>query len=151
LYVINADGTGERALTDDLSWVHWAPYWHLDGKHIVYTAADHGNPAARPNYDVYWMRVDDDPKPVNPRREEGLGRGLPSIQSTFLTFSTLSRAIPFPFRSEQEVKPKRKPVRLTFAPGQDVLPVISPDGKKLMWTSTRDGRQPAQLWIADFV
>ena len=42
-------------------------------------------------------------------------------------------------------------VRLTFAPGADVLPVISPDGRRLMWTSTRDGRQPAQLYMADFV
>jgi Tol biopolymer transport system component len=44
-----------------------------------------------------------------------------------------------------------KAVRLTHAPGADVLPVFSPDGTKLMWTSTRDGRQPAQLYIADFV
>jgi len=42
-------------------------------------------------------------------------------------------------------------VRLTFAPGADVLPVFSPDGKRLMWTSTRDGRQLSQLWMADFV
>ena len=41
--------------------------------------------------------------------------------------------------------------RITYAPGADVLPVFSPDGKKLMWTSTRDGHQPAQLFIADFV
>jgi Tol biopolymer transport system component len=39
---------------------------------------------------------------------------------------------------------------LTYAPGQDVLPVFSPDGKRLMWTSSRDGRSPTQLWIADF-
>lgn len=103
LYVINADGTGERALTEDLSWVFWAPYWHPDGRHIVYTAADHSNPTARPNYDVYWMNVE--------------------------TGNT---------------------ARLTHAPGQDVLPVLSPDGKQLLWTSTRDGRQPAQLWSADF-
>ncbi|HYV35099.1 MAG TPA: biopolymer transporter Tol [Gemmataceae bacterium] len=103
LYVINSDGSGERALTDNLDWVHWAPYWHKDGKHIVYTAADHSNPTARPNYDIYWMNV-----------ETG------------------------------------KKVRLTFAPGADVLPVFSPDCTKLMWTSTRDGAQPAQLWIADF-
>jgi len=44
----------------------------------------------------------------------------------------------------------RKKVRITYAPGADVLPVFSPDGTKLMWTSTRDGRQPAQLYIADF-
>ena len=103
LYVINADGTGERALTDDLNWVHWAPYWYKDSKHIIYTAADHSDPTKRPNYDLYWMNI-----------ETG------------------------------------KKVRLTFAPGADVLPVFSPDCKKLMWTSTRDGRQPAQLYIADF-
>jgi Tol biopolymer transport system component len=44
-----------------------------------------------------------------------------------------------------------KKVRLTYAPGADVLPVFSPDYKKLMWTSTRDGRQPSQLYIADFI
>jgi len=43
-----------------------------------------------------------------------------------------------------------KETRLTFAPGADVLPVFSPDGKKLMWTSTRDGRQPSQIFLADF-
>jgi Tol biopolymer transport system component len=103
LYVINSNGTGERALTDDLNWVQWAPYWYKDGKHIVYCAADHTDPTKRPNFDIYWMNVD-----------------------------------------------TGKKVRITHAPGQDVLPVFSPDYKKLMWTSTRDGRQPAQLWIADF-
>jgi Tol biopolymer transport system component len=49
-----------------------------------------------------------------------------------------------------DVKTKRK-VRLTYAPGADLLPVFRPDGKKVMWTSTRDGRGPAQLYLADFV
>jgi Tol biopolymer transport system component len=43
----------------------------------------------------------------------------------------------------------RKPIRLTFDPGADVLPVFSPDYKKIMWTSNRDGS--SQLYIADFV
>lgn len=104
LYVINADGTGEKALTDNDKWVYWAPYWYQDGKHIVYTAADHSDEKARPNYDIYWMNI-----------ETG------------------------------------KTTRITHAPGQDVLPVFSPDYKKLMWTSNRDGRSPTQLYIADFV
>ena len=33
----------------------------------------------------------------------------------------------------------------------DVLPVFNSDCTKLMWTSTRDGQSPAQLYIADFV
>jgi Tol biopolymer transport system component len=104
LYVINVDGSGEKALTDDENWVFWAPYWYKDSRHIIYTAADHSNPLARPNYDLYWMNL-----------ETG------------------------------------KKVRLTFAPGADVLPVFSPDYTKVMWTSNRDGRSPTQLYLADFV
>ncbi len=103
IYVIDADGKNERALTDDLNWVCWGPYWYTDGKHVIYAGADHSNPKARPNYDLWWMNV-----------ETG------------------------------------KKVRITYAPGADVLPVFSPDYKKVMWTSTRDGKQPAQLYIADF-
>ena len=103
LFVINVDGTGEKALTDNEDWVHWAPYWYKDSQHIIYTAADHSNPLARPNYDLYWMNIATGEK-----------------------------------------------TRLTFAPGADVLPVFSPNYQKIMWTSTRDGRQPAQLFIADF-
>ena len=104
LYVINVDGTGERALTDDQDWVFWAPFWYKDSQHIVYTAADHSNPTARPNYDVYWRNIDNDAKPI----------------------------------------------RLTFAPGADVLPVFNSDGTKLMWTSVRGGNPYPQLFIADF-
>ena len=43
-----------------------------------------------------------------------------------------------------------KKVRLTFAPGADVLPVFSPDGNKVMWTSTRGEDRSSQLWMADF-
>ncbi len=103
IYVINADGTGEKALTDNDKWVYWAPYWYKDGKHIIYTAADHSDEKARPNYDLYWMNI-----------ENG------------------------------------KTTRITYAPGQDVLPVFSPDYSKIMWTSSRDGRSPTQLWSADF-
>jgi Tol biopolymer transport system component len=58
LYVINVDGTGEKALTDNDKWVYWAPYWYKDGKHIIYTAADHSDEKARPNYDLYWMNIE---------------------------------------------------------------------------------------------
>jgi len=43
-----------------------------------------------------------------------------------------------------------KKTRVTFAPGADVLPVFNSDGRQILWTSTRDGRQPAQLYLADF-
>jgi Tol biopolymer transport system component len=103
IHVINANGSGERALTDNEG-VNWGPYWYKDSKHIVYAAADHSNPRARPNYDLWWMNVD-----------------------------------------------TGKKTRLTYAPAADVLPVFSPDGTRLMWTSTRTDDHSSQLFCADFV
>ncbi|MEX2286497.1 MAG: biopolymer transporter Tol [Planctomycetaceae bacterium] len=41
--------------------------------------------------------------------------------------------------------------QITLHPKADVLPVFSPDGKKLMWTSTRTADETSQLWIADWL
>lgn len=40
--------------------------------------------------------------------------------------------------------------RVTDHPTADVLPVFSPDGRRLMWTSNRTADHSSQLWIADF-
>ena len=41
--------------------------------------------------------------------------------------------------------------RITFHEGFDGLPVFSPDGKRLMWTSSgRTADRKSQLFIADF-
>lgn len=40
--------------------------------------------------------------------------------------------------------------RITHHSSADVLPVFSPDGKKLMWTSNRGPDGSSQLWIADW-
>ena len=41
--------------------------------------------------------------------------------------------------------------RITDHKAADVLPVFSPDGTKLMWTSTRTPDGSSQLWIADWL
>ncbi len=41
-------------------------------------------------------------------------------------------------------------LRVTDAAPADVLPVFSPDGSMLMWTSNRTADGSSQLWIADF-
>jgi Tol biopolymer transport system component len=45
--------TNERQLTDDAN-VNWGPYFHPDGKHIVYATSAHGHT----NYEIYAMRDD---------------------------------------------------------------------------------------------
>jgi Tol biopolymer transport system component len=44
----------------------------------------------------------------------------------------------------------REPVRITYSDGFDGLPVPSPDGKRLAWTSSRSGGTAGQLFLADW-
>ena len=87
----------ERQLTNEH--VNWGPYFHPDGRHIVYTTSVHGHH----NYEVYAMRDDGSQK-----------------------------------------------TRLTFKPGFDGLPVVSPDGKHLMWSSKRAADNTVQVFVARF-
>src|SRR2546423_3883419 len=49
-----------------------------------------------------------------------------------------------------DAKREYEPVRVTFTPGFDGLPVFSPDGKKLCWTSGRTSDGKSQLFLADW-
>lgn len=109
IHAIGIDGKHDTALTDNVG-VNWAPYWHPTEPCIVWTGADHSDPTARPNYDLWLMRYE--------VRDGQIAR-VGDI------------------------------VRLTDHPSADVLPVFSPDGKKLMWTSNRGADGASQLWIAD--
>jgi hypothetical protein len=41
-------------------------------------------------------------------------------------------------------------MRVTHAPGADVLPAFSADGRRMIWTSKRGPENTSQVWIADF-
>jgi len=108
IYAIGIDGKNEVALTDNVG-VNWAPYWHPTAPYLIWTGADHSDPTARPNYDLWLMKYAE--------KDGHLAAG--------------------PI------------VRLTDHPTADVLPVFSPDGKKLMWTSNRTADHSSQLFIGD--
>jgi TolB protein len=109
IHVIGIDGKNDVALTDNVG-VNWAPYWHPTKPYIIWTGADHSDPNARPNYDLWLMKYE---------VKDG-------------------KIAPGPI------------TRITDHPSADVLPVFSPDGKQLMWTSNRTADRSSQLWIADF-
>ena len=66
LYVINSDGTGEKALTAEDKWVSvlGTKFWYKDGKHsiIPFTGADNRSSSEIelnwPNYDLWWMNLE---------------------------------------------------------------------------------------------
>ena len=109
LYVIGIDGKHETALTDTQG-VNWGPYWHPKQPYIIWSGADHSNPEARPNYDLWMAKYE--------------------VQDGKFALG--------------------KHERVTDFIGGDVLPVFSPNGTQLMWTSTRTDDHQSQLFIADF-
>jgi Tol biopolymer transport system component len=109
IYVIGVDGKNETALTDT-NGVNWGPYWHPTEPYLIWSGADHSDPTARPNYDLWLAKY-------------AVKDGKFSIEA---------------------------PIRITDSPSADVLPVFSPDGKQLMWTSTRTDDHSSQLFIANF-
>jgi TolB protein len=109
IYVIGIDGKHETALTDTTG-VNWGPYWHPTEPYLIWAGADHSNPKARPNYDLWLAKY--------------------HIKDGKFTID--------------------EPIRVTDSPAADVLPVFSPDGKKLMWTSTRTQNHSSQLFLGDF-
>jgi Tol biopolymer transport system component len=57
IHVMKADGSRDVAVTKGRG-VHWAPYWHPTRPWLVWTGADHSDPAKRPNYDLWIARYD---------------------------------------------------------------------------------------------
>lgn len=49
-----------------------------------------------------------------------------------------------------DVRDPARRVRVTHAPGADVLPAFTSDGRTMVWTSKRDGSGSSQLWCATF-
>ena len=150
LYIMDADGKNVRKLTDAPGCYNGGPFFSPDGKRIIFRSdrkkkdylqlyvinADGTGERALTdtngvNWGPYWYK--DGRHIVYAAADHSDPTVRPNYDLWWMNVDTLAKT------------------RITYAPGADVLPVFSPDGKKLMWTSTRDGHQPAQLFIADFV
>jgi len=57
IHVMRADGSDDTPVTGGKG-VHWAPFWHPTRPWLIWTGADHSNPSARPNYDLWVARYD---------------------------------------------------------------------------------------------
>jgi Tol biopolymer transport system component len=150
LYVMDADGTNVRQLTHAPGCYNGGPFFSPDGKRVVFRAdrkekdrlqlyvinADGTGERALTDNDrwVYWAPYwYKDGKHIIYTAADHGAAGRPNYDLYWMNVDT------------------GKTVRLTFNPGQDVLPVFSPDGTKVMWTSSRDGQAGTQLYVADFV
>ena len=145
IYLMRSDGSRPRRLTTTPGY-DGGPFFTADGKRIVWRRFDEQGLVA----DLWTMNLD----------------GTEALQVT--DFGSMSWA-PYPHPSGEyflftsnkhgfenfelfivDVAGSRQPVRVTWTPGFDGLPVPTPDGGKLAWTTTRKSDGLGQIFLADW-
>lgn len=155
IYVMNADGSNVRQLTNAPGY-DGGPFISPDGKWIVFRSdrkkAEH--------LQIYVIGIDGKHETVL-TDTNGVNWG-PYWHPTlpYLIWAGADHSDPTArpnydlLLAKYHVEGDRftidPPVRITDSPAADVLPVFSPDGKQLMWTSTRTPDHSSQLFIGDF-
>ncbi|MCS6852272.1 MAG: biopolymer transporter Tol [Gemmataceae bacterium] len=149
LYIMEADGQNVRQLTRAPGCYNGGPFFSPDGTKVIFRSdrkkKDHlqlyvinvdgsGERALTDDlgwvhWAPYWYK---DSKHIIYTAADHTAAGRPNYDLYWMNIETGQK------------------VRLTYAPGADVLPVFSPDYRQVLWTSSRDGRQPPQLYLADF-
>lgn len=152
LYVMNADGSAQRRLTNGKGY-DGGPFFSPDGKSIIYRG-DRRNDGKQ-NLQIRMINADGtDDRAItdNPIFNwcpfwHPLGRNFIFTQSDHGAYARGEKPNYDLFLMQSDGKNQR---RVTFDPTFDGLPVFSPDGTKLMWTSKRGGLAEPQIFIANF-
>ncbi|MDD9974644.1 MAG: M28 family peptidase, partial [Candidatus Poribacteria bacterium] len=145
IYLMNADGSNQIRLTDSPGY-DGGPFFTPDGQHIVWR---HFTPDGS-QADIYTMRIDGS----NVRRLTDFksmswapyfhpSGAYVIFASNKLGFSNFELYL-------VDGRGRHEPVRVTITDGFDGLPVFSPDGNQLCWTSHRNSQEVSQLYLAEW-
>lgn len=145
IYIMKADGSGQTRLTHTAGY-DGGPFFTHDGERIVWRRFDERGLIA----DIWTMKLD----------------GTDAKQITdFTSMSWAPYQHPsgeyFLFASNKlgfenfevflvDTAGAKEPVRVTYSDGFDGLPVPSPDGRQLAWTSSRSGGGAGQIFLAQW-
>ncbi len=142
IYVMDSDGKNQRRLTHE-KFYDGGPFFSPDGKKIVWRRFED---EAQTSSEIWIMDVDGSNK-----------KKITSLNSVSwapywhpsMKWIVFGSRIDDPSFDLYAIRPDGSELtRLTFAPGFDSLPVISPDGRKIMWTSNRSENK-SHIFIAD--
>tara|TARA_R110002049_G_scaffold2750_2_gene21722 strand:+ start:596432 stop:599431 length:3000 start_codon:yes stop_codon:yes gene_type:complete len=145
IYVMNADGTNIRQLTD-VPGYDGGPFFSPDGSRICWRRFSEDGATA----EIYTMKTDG--TDVRRLTQIGAMSWAPFFHPSgdYLIFTTNKHGFAnfelYLVRADGE----GEPVRVTSTDGFDGLPVFLPDGNRLSWTSNRTAQKQSQIFIADW-
>ena len=145
IYLMNADGSDVRRLTTAPGY-DGGPFFTPDGQRIVWRHFEENGVIA----DVWTMKLDGSDKQRLTDFKSMSWAPYFHPSGDYLIFTSNK----FGFENFElflvDAKGQHEPVRVTFTNGFDGLPVFSPDGKQLAWTSGRTSDGKAQIFLADW-
>ncbi len=145
IYIMKADGTGQTRLTTTPGY-DGGPFFTHDGERIVWRRFDEQGLIA----DIWTMKLDgSDPKQIT---SFGSMSWAPYEHPSGEYFLFASNKLGFENFEVFMVDAagSKEPVRVTYSDGFDGLPVPSPNGRQLAWTSSRSGGGAGQIFLAEW-
>jgi Tol biopolymer transport system component len=147
IYIMRADGSDQKKLTS-VAGYDGGPFFNHDGSRIIWRRFDERGLIA----DVWSMRLDgSDAKQIT---NFGAMSWAPYEHPSGAYILFASNKLGFENFEVFMVDSQgtREPVRVTYSDGFDGLPVPSPDGRQLAWTSSRSGGtgSAGQLFLAQW-
>lgn len=152
IYVMKSDGSGVRQVTNSPGY-DGGPFFSPDGKRIIFR----GEVRKRDHLQIFVIDADGGgERQLTFEDQDGEVNWCPywhpDGRHVIYASSKNGHYNYDLFLLDVETGEKRQ---VTYMFGADVLPVFSPDGKRLMWTSKRGknsaGELESEIWIADWV
>jgi Tol biopolymer transport system component len=145
IYIMNADGTDATRLTE---WPGYdgGPFFSPDGNGIVWRHFDESGALA----DVYTMRLDGSDRRRLTDFESMCWAPFYHPSGKYVIFTTNKLGYSNFELYMVDTAGAKEPVRVTFTEGFDGLPVFSPDGRQLAWTSNRTPSKKSQIFLGNW-
>lgn len=145
IYLMRADGSDQRRLTTTPGY-DGGPFFSPDGTHIIWRRFDTKGLIA----DVWMMKLDGAaPTQITDFKAMSWAPYIhPSGEYILFASNKLG------FENFEvfmvDMAGAKEPVRVTYSDGFDGLPVPSPNGRQLAWTSSRAGGREGQIFLAEW-